>query len=66
MTGLRTMWGCNWEYLQQKFSSDFIVQLEEKLNHMVAEGKIENNSQNFKLTRSARILADGIAADLFF
>lgn len=66
MTGLRTIWGCDWTYLNEKFSADLIAQLEEKLNHMVAEGKIENNSQNFKLTRSARILADGIASDLFF
>ena len=66
MTGIRTIWGCDWAYLNEKFSADFIAQLEEKLNHMVAEGKIENNSQNFKLTRSARILADGIASDLFF
>lgn len=66
MTGLRTIWGCDWAYLNEKFNADLVVQLEEKLNHMVAEGKIENNSQNFKLTRSARILADGIASDLFF
>ncbi len=66
MTGLRTIWGCNWQEITTRFGKDYAVLLDKKLIPYVAAQKIENNNERFKLTPQARILADGIASDLFF
>lgn len=66
MTGLRTMWGCNDAYILQTFGSEFYTLLQQKLVPYITTGKIERTANGFKLTRHARILADGIASDLFF
>ena len=66
MTGLRTIWGCNWLEITTRFGEDYATLLHKKLVPYIAQQKIENNNERFKLTQQARILADGIASDLFF
>jgi len=64
MTGLRTQWGCDWNYIQQQFGDELTTQLKQKITQKSAQ--IENTPQYFKLNKQARLYADGIAADLFF
>jgi oxygen-independent coproporphyrinogen III oxidase len=66
MTGLRTMWGCNDEYILQAFGKEFYKLLQHKLLPYIGDGRIERTPDGFKLARHSRILADGIASDLFF
>ena len=66
MTGLRTIWGCNWHEITTRFGKEYAELLHKKLMPFVTQQKIENNNDHFKLTPKARILADGIASDLFF
>lgn len=66
MTGLRTIWGCNNSYIKNTFGETYLAQLQARLLPYIINGQIEKTTQGFKLTRKARILADGIASDLFF
>lgn len=66
MTGLRTIWGCRWEHINAEFGTMFAASLQQKLLPFIEQGAIEHNPHFFRLTRKARILADGIAAELFF
>lgn len=66
MTGLRTIWGCNNVYIQTKFGESFFSVLQQKLLPYINNGQVEITNDGFKLSRKARILADGIASDLFF
>lgn len=66
MTGLRTIWGCNWQHIDEAFGPLFNQELQKKLGPFIQRDLIISDEGCFKLTRKARILADGIAADLFF
>lgn len=66
MTGLRTMWGCSWQIISDRFGNDITKQLIQKINPLVTQQRIENTPNYFKLTKANRIFADGIAAELFF
>lgn len=66
MTGLRTMWGCNTNEIQSKFGKEyedyFLVQSKQWIDHslVVRQGVV------YTLSRKGKLLADGIASDLFY
>lgn len=66
MTGLRTIWGCNWQEIKSRFGEDYYKYLKLKIEPYIKQKQIVDNGTVFKLTTNARILADGIASDLFF
>jgi oxygen-independent coproporphyrinogen III oxidase len=66
MTGLRTMWGCQWDYIKQQYGEVITKQIEERISPFLASGEIETSDSSFKLSKKARIFADGIASKLFF
>ncbi|TAE83507.1 MAG: radical SAM family heme chaperone HemW [Bacteroidetes bacterium] len=66
MTGLRTIWGCNWQFIETQFGSGKKRLLEQKIIPFIRQQHITTTKESFKLTRQARILADGIASELFF
>lgn len=66
MTGLRTIWGCNWQEIKSRFGEDYYKYLKLKIEPYIKQKQIVDNGTAFKLTTNARILADGIASDLFF
>ena len=66
MTGLRTIWGCNWQFIETQFGSQKTQLLQQKLIPFIGKQYIIATQESFKLTRQARILADGIASELFF
>jgi oxygen-independent coproporphyrinogen III oxidase len=65
MTGLRTIWGCDLQHIEKSFGKQFSEIILPKINQKVADGLIEINVTNFKLTRKGKLFADGIASDLF-
>ncbi len=66
MTGLRTIWGCSWQEISNRFGAQYYAQLKHKIKPYINQQQILDDGISFKLTTQARILADGIASDLFF
>jgi oxygen-independent coproporphyrinogen-3 oxidase len=65
MTGLRTIWGIHGKYIRETFGDHVYKQLLPSLQALIQDGAIERQGDHFRLTRKAKILADGIASDLF-
>jgi oxygen-independent coproporphyrinogen III oxidase len=65
MTSLRTMWGFNRNWFVQEFGDDLSATIEKAFQQKIDEGLIESTASFYKLKRESRILADGIASDLF-
>lgn len=66
MISLRTMEGSDLQYVADKFGTPAAQDLEKRIGRHVNEGKITVADGRFILTRAGKLLADGIAADLFF
>lgn len=65
MTSLRTIWGFDRNWFVQEFGNDLSATIERAFRQKIDEGLIETTSSFYKLKRDSRILADGIASDLF-
>jgi oxygen-independent coproporphyrinogen III oxidase len=65
MTSLRTMEGILFEKLRSQFNIEE-KELMKKAAKFIEAGLIETGLHSMKLTRRGKLLADGIAADLFF
>jgi oxygen-independent coproporphyrinogen-3 oxidase len=65
MTSLRTIWGLDIKWFEKEFGEQFTQTIETSLKQKIHEELIEQNGRFYKLTRQARIMADGIASDLF-
>lgn len=66
MTGLRTIWGCNWDFIVTQFGKEKQAELLSKIQPFIQREQIVNTQLGFSLAKPARILADGIASELFF
>ncbi len=65
MTALRTMEGINMNYLQTRFNikpAEFIS----KTKRFIENNLVMQNDSSIILTREGKLLADGIASDLFY
>jgi oxygen-independent coproporphyrinogen III oxidase len=65
MTSLRTMWGCDTQYLKSTYQYDIIESQKKYLNQAGTAGLLTIESNIIRLTHSGKMLADKIAADLF-
>ena len=65
MISLRTMEGSDLSYVAGRFGAQAAQELERRAERYVQEGKMMNIG-TLVLTKTGRLLADGIAADLFF
>jgi oxygen-independent coproporphyrinogen III oxidase len=65
MISLRTIGGCDLAIVSQRFGSDAAIGLEKKAVRYVNEGTMTADGR-LVMTRAGKLLADGIAADLFF
>lgn len=65
MTGLRTMWGCSWQELEVRSGMQLRSHLTQLLVPYVNNQQVIVTETGFKLTPSGRLMADGIASDLF-
>lgn len=62
MTGLRTIWGVDAESLAQPYKDYFL----KNIHQFVNTGHVLNKNKKYVLSPAGRLLADGIASDLFY
>ncbi|MEQ9441532.1 MAG: radical SAM family heme chaperone HemW [Cyclobacteriaceae bacterium] len=65
MMGLRTKWGCDLAWLREKFNYDLFANHTRYLKQLIITGKATLENRQFVLTKTGKLLADGIAAELF-
>ncbi len=65
MTGLRTRWGIVPGLAQERFGVDMEVLFGESLRNLIESDLAHMQEGHFTLTRKGRLLADGIASELF-
>lgn len=66
MVSLRTIWGCNRDVIELRFSSFLVNYFNLSIKKWVKSGEIEQNGTIFKLNQKGKILADRITSDLFY
>ena len=65
MMSLRTMWGCDVNYIEQAFGAEQKNSAIGKIEKYIAKGHMIYNNNIFSLTDEGKLFADGIAADFF-
>ncbi|MEZ4919130.1 MAG: radical SAM family heme chaperone HemW [Saprospiraceae bacterium] len=65
MTSLRTMWGCTIEKLQT-FPPEYLAHFKIQAQMHLETGLMQLSENTYRLTRAGKLLADGIASDLFY
>ncbi len=66
MTGLRTMEGLSYKQIENKWGREKTLSLQNSIKEYKIQGHILEDATGIKLSKSGKLLADGIAADLFF
>src|SRR5690606_12348217 len=66
MTALRTVWGVDLEYVERSFGTSYKAVLRSELQPFVSRGEVRLVDQVATLSRTGKLLADRIAAELFF
>lgn len=65
MTSIRTMWGCNTAYIEDRFGAGWKTTLLEEVAPFIRNNLAELDGNSIKLTGDGMFRADGIAAALF-
>ncbi|WP_339701574.1 radical SAM family heme chaperone HemW, partial [Algoriphagus aquimarinus] len=65
LTGLRTLWGIDFEHIHRDFGQDLLTSKKNILSQMDSEGWLLWKDKNLSLSKSGKLLADSIAAALF-
>lgn len=65
MISLRTMWGADLNYITSTFGQDVTTTLLHQAQEFIEEGKMIQQANNLILTVKGKLLADGIASELF-
>ncbi len=65
LTGLRTLWGIDFNYIRKDFGYDLFKSKKQILSQMESEGWLMWKDNNLSLTSRGKLLADSIAAALF-
>lgn len=65
MTGLRTIWGCSLNEIEHRFGTARAETFVKNAGRWIEQGCIIAEKGKYTLTRKGKLLADGIAADLF-
>ena len=66
MISLRTMEGSDLQHMSARFGAKQALEMERRAAVYILEGKIRVVENRLQLTQAGKLLADGIAADLFF
>lgn len=66
MTSLRTMEGLSLEYILDKWNEKIVHKILEIAEKPISQGWMVNQNEKLILTNTGKLLADGIASDLFF
>ena len=65
MTSLRTVWGCDYDIVNEEFGNKYAKHLLKEVKVFIQEQKIEQRGNKFFLTNKGKLFADGIASELF-
>jgi oxygen-independent coproporphyrinogen-3 oxidase len=65
LTGLRTKWGCNINYIEKNLGKSFAQHFLTEINKQ-AKDLIAISNTNYSLSKKGRLLADKIAMELFY
>lgn len=65
MTSLRTNWGCDTVHIEIVFGEKYVKLFEDKAIKHIEKNNIIKENCVYKLTKQAKIFADGIASDFF-
>lgn len=65
LTGLRTIWGIDFKFVQAEFDKDLRHNKEQILDQMDSQGWLIWKENNLSLSKTGMLLADSIAASLF-
>jgi oxygen-independent coproporphyrinogen-3 oxidase len=65
MTGLRTMWGCNSDVINRQFGETCHSEFINRIRKFMESGMVAETDSVYTLTLSGKLMADGIASDLF-
>ncbi|MBN2173610.1 MAG: radical SAM family heme chaperone HemW [Bacteroidales bacterium] len=65
LTSLRTMWGIDVNSIREEFGTKYLDHFQQQLAIHLQQGTIVNEGNIYKLSRSGKLFADGIAADIF-
>lgn len=66
MISLRTIWGCNQDVIEIRFSPFLVRFFKVSIKKWIKNGEIEQKGTIFKLTQKGKIIADRITSDLFY
>ena len=66
MISLRTMEGSDLQHMSARFGAERMQEMERRAAVYILDGKISVVENRLQLTQAGKLLADGIAADLFF
>jgi oxygen-independent coproporphyrinogen-3 oxidase len=64
MTGLRTIWGLQESNLKQ-FDASIYTYFKQQVKPFLESKKVSYDGQSYRLSKEARLQADGIASELF-
>lgn len=65
MISLRTMWGADLDYMTANFGTDVTEGFLKHCKEFIEEGKMEVKGRHVVLRPTGKLLADGIASELF-
>jgi len=65
MTGLRTKWGVEINYLKQHFEKVWLDNLNQQTQKYIESGQLLKSETHYRLSEKGLFFADGIAADFF-
>jgi oxygen-independent coproporphyrinogen-3 oxidase len=65
MTSLRTIEGCSYDYVLEKFGESTLDKTKKVAAHFIQKGQLLEQNNNLKVTQQGKFFLDGIAADFF-
>lgn len=65
LTGLRTIWGIDFNYILNTYGRDLISEKKQLLEQLDQEGRLKWEDKKLSLSKTGKLLADSIAAALF-
>ncbi|MEN9350587.1 MAG: hypothetical protein RL372_1565 [Bacteroidota bacterium] len=65
MTSLRTIEGCSYEYVLEKFGEGVLARTKKNGAHFIQKGQLIEQENHLRVTQQGKFFLDGIAADFF-
>ena len=65
MTSLRTIEGCSYDYLQEKFGATIVDRTKKIAEQYIRKGQLIEQGLYLRATEEGKFFLDGIASDFF-